>query len=130
MVVLRGQVEDGCKHFQQRLKLERFRAAFLKATGERLVKGTLNIKVDRCVPVKEHFRIRGKDIDEARQDLLFEICRINGIWAYRIRPLDLCSGAGGHGDDTLEIACSQEIENVSPGTEVEVALLRDDIASA
>lgn len=114
MITLEGHVEDGCRHFQQRLKLEKFRAAFFKATGENLVKGTLNVKVDRCISIKEHFRIRGKDIDEPQQDLLFEICRINGIWAYRIRPLDLCTGAGGHGDDTLEIACSKEIPNAPP----------------
>src|SRR6266852_2802499 len=107
MVILNGRVEQGCKHFQQRLSREAFRAAYLKATGEQLHKGTLNVKVNGCIPVKEHFRIQGKDIGEPTQDLLFEICRVNQIWAYRIRPLDLYTGAGGHGDDTLEIGCSQ-----------------------
>ena len=85
---------------------------------------------NKYIPVKEHFGIRGEDIDEPTQDLLFEICRINRIWAYRIRPFDLRSGLGGHGDDTLEIACSQEIPNVSTDAPVEIILLRDDIAAA
>jgi hypothetical protein len=37
-------------------------------------------------------RIRGVDIGYPQQDLLFEVCRINGIWAYRIRPYNLNRG--------------------------------------
>jgi CTP-dependent riboflavin kinase len=126
VIVLTGRVVQGCKHFQLRLRQEKFRAAYLKATGEQLIKGTLNVRVSKCISINEHFRIRGQDIDE-REDFLFEICRINGIWAYRIRPRDPCTGAGGHGDDTLEIACSQEIPDVPTGTEVKITLLRDEI---
>jgi len=50
---------------------------------------------------------------------------INGIWAYRIRPLD-AMGGGGHGDDILEIACSKKIPNVGPGAEVEIVLFPRD----
>jgi hypothetical protein len=69
---------------------------------------------------KEHFRIHGKEINEP-EEFLFEICRINGLWAYRIRPVD-AMGLGGHGDEILEIACSKKIPNVGPGVEVEIAL--------
>ena len=125
MMVLKGQLVQGVKHFQQRLTRPEFQAACLKATGEVLVKGTLNVQVSRCIPVKVHFRILGADVGE-REDFLFEICRLNGIWAYRVRPCDPISGSGGHGDSTLEIMCSQELD-VHDGMEVEVALFRDDL---
>jgi len=94
---------------------------FERATGERLYPGTLNVNVGQQIPIKEHFRIRGAEINEPEQDLLFEVCRINGLWAYRIRPFDAVGG-GGHGDEILEIACSKKIPNVGPGVEVEIAL--------
>ena len=126
MVILRGRVMQGIQDFsRKRLARENFRAAYRKATGEDLWKGTLNVEVNRCIPVREHFRIRGKDISEPEQDLLFEICRVNGIWAFRIRPYNLCTGAGGHGDNTFEIGCSTEIPNIT--TEVQIELFRDDI---
>jgi CTP-dependent riboflavin kinase len=125
MVVLKGRVVQGCGHFRQRMT--KYPEVFREATGEELFKGTLNVEVGRPIPVKEQFRISGAHIAEPEQDLLFEVCRINGIWAYRIRPYDLRTGCGGHGDDTLEIACSYGIPNVSEGTSVEVALFRDDI---
>ena len=125
MVVLRGRVVQGVGDFKRRMT--EFPEAFRRATGETLIEGTLNVKVDREIPIKEHFRIRGTEISEPEQDLLFEICRINGIWAYRIRPYNLIDGSGGQGGDTLEIACSMEIPNATNGTVVEVALFRDDI---
>ena len=125
MIVLKGQVEQGCKHFQRRIT--DYPEAFRKATGQTIVLGTLNVKVNRPIPIKEHFRIRGEEIHEP-EDFLVEVCRINGIWAYRIRPYDHMTGGGGHGNDTLEIACSEVIPNVPTGAVVEIALLRDDIA--
>jgi hypothetical protein len=83
--------------------------------------------VGRQISINEHFRIRGTDIGEPHQDLLFEVSRINGIWAYRIRPRDLRDGSGGHGDDTLEIACSRKIPNIKGKSVVEIALFRDDL---
>jgi len=125
MVIVRGKVKQGCGHFRQRMT--NFPVAFRKATGEDLFKGTLNVELENhmCIPIAEQFRIRGTEIDEPGQDLLFEVCRINGLWAYRIRPYDLCTGAGGHGDNILEIACSQQIPNVSAGSEVQIELFRD-----
>jgi CTP-dependent riboflavin kinase len=99
---------------------------FERATGERLYPGTLNVNVGERIPIKEHFRIRGTELNELEQDLLFEVCRINQIWSYRIRPFHLVTGEGGHGDHILEIACSQKIPNDSPGTEVEIALFPRD----
>ncbi len=125
MITLKGHVVKGVRHFEKRMT--NFPEVFRRATGEQLFPGTLNVRVGRKIKIKEHFRIPGKEINEREQDLLFEICRINGIWAYRIRPYRPVDGSGGHGDDTLEIACSQEIPNVPPGTMVEVTLFRDDI---
>ena len=125
MVILTGHVVRGVGHFKQRMTTHP--EAFYRATGEKLFPGTLNVRLERRVEVREHFRILGREINEPEQDLLFEVCRINGIWAYRIRPWNPRTGSGGHGDDTLEIACSQEIPNVREGTKVEVALFRDDV---
>lgn len=120
MIILKGSVcPEGQKHFSKRMT--EYPEVFEKATGEHLFRGTLNVDVGTTIPIREHFRIRGAEINEPGQDLLFEVCRINGIWAYRIRPLD-AMGEGGHGDRILEITCSREIPNVPPGTEVQIAL--------
>jgi hypothetical protein len=86
------------------------------------------VKIDREMRIKEDFRIPGADIGEPDQDLIFEKCLINGTKAYRIRPYRLETGAGGHGDDILEIACSEWIPNATPFSEVEVGLFRNQDA--
>jgi hypothetical protein len=124
MILLKGRVDkEGVKDFTRRMR--EYPDVFYKATGERLIQGTLNIAVDRQIPPKEHFKIRGTEINEP-EDFLFEICRINGIWAYRIRPFNPRDGSGGHGDHILEISCSQHLPN-KPGTEVEISLFRDNL---
>jgi CTP-dependent riboflavin kinase len=125
MIILKGSVcpdEEGFKHFSRRMK--EYPDVFEKATGEELRPGTLNVNVGTAIPIKEHFRIHGKELNEP-EEFLFEVCRINGMWAYRIRPLD-AMGGGGHGDHILEITCSQEIPNCGPGTGVEIALFPRD----
>src|SRR5205814_10480664 len=87
MVILKGNIIPGIKDSEKRFKKSDFRAAYQKATGEDPPRGTLNVKVKGCIPIKEHFRIRGSEVSE-QENFLFEICRINGIWAYRIRPYD------------------------------------------
>ena len=111
MRVVTGEICSGCGHFKKRM--DDYPNVFEKATGGKLFPGTLNVRLDKSVPIKEHFRILGSDIGEPEQDLLFEICRINDIWAYRIRPLNLVNGSGGHGDHMVEIACSTELRNHS-----------------
>ncbi len=123
-MILKGRVVQGCEHFRERMT--RYREVFKQATGQEVFPGTLNVSIDREVKIKEEFRIQGAMIGEPKQDLLFERCRINGIDAYRIRPWNVETGVGGHGDDTLEIACSQKIPEVAVGTEVEVELFRDE----
>jgi len=98
MIILKGSVcpdAEGMKHFSRRMT--QCPEVFERATGERLYPGTLNVHVGRPIPVREYFRIRGTEINEPEQDLL-------------------------HGDYIIEIACSQKIPNVPPGTEVEIAL--------
>jgi CTP-dependent riboflavin kinase len=97
---------------------------FERAAGERLFPGTINIKVDRKITIKEDFRVIGKDINEPDQDLLFEKCLINDIPAYRIRPYHVATGEGGHGDDVLEIVAAREIPNTAQGSIVEITFLR------
>lgn len=118
--VCRGGEGAGLKHFSRRMN--EYPEVFERATGEKLFPGTLNVNIGEPIPIKEHFRIQGKNLNES-EDFLFEVCRINGTWAYRIRPLDAL-GNGGHGDHILEIACRDKIPDVPPGTQVEIALFR------
>ena len=99
---------------------------FEKATGQQLRKGTINVKIGREIRIKEEFRILGAELGEPDQDLLFEKCLINGVSAFRIRPYQLKTGLGGHGDDTLEIASSEWIVNAATGDEVEVTFFRNE----
>lgn len=125
MITISGRVQKGVSDFGRRMTT--YPEVFRRATGESMFPGTINVKVSRKIPVKEHFRILGKDINEPDQDLLFEICCINGIRAYRIRPYNLRTGEGGHGDDVIEIASSQQIPNAGEGALVEITFLRDDL---
>jgi CTP-dependent riboflavin kinase len=128
MIIIPGHVVPGNGHFKERLKRENFRAAYLKATGETFVKGTLNVEVNQCIPVKEHFRILGKDVAEP-EDFLLEICRVGRIWAYRIRPYDHCTGGGGHGDNFIEIICSEVIPDAdaSKRSSIAITMFRDEL---
>jgi hypothetical protein len=113
----------GQKHFTNRMT--DFPDVLKEATGEELFTGTLNVDVGRGVLIREHFRIQGTRIKEPHQDLLFEVCRINGsIWGYRIRPYDVMTGAGGHGDHIIEITSSTCIPNASPGSTVTIEFFR------
>lgn len=120
VIRIRGVVERGCGHF--RTRITDFPEVFREATGESLYAGTLNVKIGTQVPIREHFRIQ--DPVEPRQNLLFEVCRVNGLWAYRIRPCNINTNEGGHGDDTIEIACSQEVPNVGTGSTLEIDFFR------
>jgi CTP-dependent riboflavin kinase len=119
---VKGRIITGFQHFQKRMTL--FHEVFQKATGEALYPGTLNVKVDREIPIEENFRIIGTNIGEPGQDLLFEKCLINGIAGYRIRPYKLEDGTGGHGDDIVEISSASFIPGATPGCEVEVTFQR------
>jgi len=102
-----------------------FPYVFEEATGEKLIAGTLNVDVGRAILIREDFRIQGSRINEPEQDLLFEVCRINrSLWGYRIRPYELLTGRGGHGDHILEITCSMHIPNHFPGSEVTLEFFR------
>jgi CTP-dependent riboflavin kinase len=72
-----GKVQKGVGDFRKRMTL--YSGIFCQATGESLFPGTLNVKVDRKIPVREEFRILGKDINDPEQDLLFERCFVNAI---------------------------------------------------
>jgi hypothetical protein len=125
MIVISGRVIPGFGDFRKRMTA--FPTVFSQATGEKLIAGTVNVNVGVSIPVREHFRIRGADIQEPEQDLLFEICRVGPIWAYRIRPFNLTTGEGGHGDDVIEISSSQQIPNAHVGDSVTISLFRDNI---
>lgn len=124
MAVLKvqGTVEKGRRHFTKRMK--KHQAVFEDAVGEPLVRGTLNVRIPQSIQVREHFKIAGQDINEPEQDLLFEVCRVNGVWAYRIRPFQPATGKGGHGDDVIEITSNQVIPNAKHGSLVEIEFFR------
>jgi len=122
-MLLKGQVVKGCNHFQGRMT--NYSEVFKNATGQDLYPGTINLKVPYAVTIREDFRIKGTEIGEPGQDFIFERCRIAGRDAFRIRPCSLQTGLGGHGDDTLEISCSERIPDVYVGAEFELEMFRD-----
>jgi CTP-dependent riboflavin kinase len=119
-VILRGEVVGGCGHFKVRMAT--YQEVFTRATGEHLHPGTINVNVGEEIQIREEFRIKGTDINEPDQDLLFERCRINGHAAYRIRPYHIPTGSGGHGDHILEIACCELLHDTEHGKVVEIEL--------
>src|SRR5438445_4374680 len=125
MIVVSGTIANGVGHFRQRML--KYPEAFRQVTGENLFTGTLNIQTGRHIALNEHFRLKGTLIGEPEQDLVFEICRINRVWAYRIRPLHLATGTGAHGDSVIEIACAQELRPSlsASGVDIEVELFRE-----
>ena len=121
---VKGRITDGVGDF--RTRMTRYPDVFERATGERLFPGTLNVDIGTPLKCREDFRIRGVDIGEPGQDLLFERCVIAGRNAYRIRPYQLRGGGGGHGDHVLEIASAHELRPLFTGSEdaVEVEFSR------
>ena len=110
MVTLTGRPSTkGVGHMGQRMRDHA--PVFQWATGETLHPGTFNVEVSLPVLAIKHFAIAGAQIGEPEQDLWFEVCRVNGIWAYRIRPVNVIDGTGGHGDKIIEIACSTQLGN-------------------
>src|ERR1700722_3119608 len=120
MRIVFGALHKGNGDFTKRMT--KFRDVFKQATGQDLFPGTLNVRVGEGIEIKEHFRIRGSELGEPDQDLLFEICRVNDVWAYRIRPYNLKDGSGGHGDDTIEIACDLELRKQSEFDEAAIKI--------
>jgi CTP-dependent riboflavin kinase len=112
---VKGRITDGIGDF--RTRMTRYADVFERATGERLFPGTLNVDIGTPLKCQEDFRIRGVDIGEPGQDLLFERCVIAGRRAYRIRPYQLRGGGGGHGDHVLEIASAHELRPLFKGSE-------------
>lgn len=110
-----GRIASGVGHF--RVRMTAFPGEFMRAVGHDLFPGTLNVDIGRPLKCVEHFRIRGVEIGEPGQDLLFERCTIAGKRAYRIRPYQLVGGGGGHGDHILEIASAYELRPLLAGHE-------------
>lgn len=124
-VVLDGRVERGVGQASRRMASSP--EIYERAFGERLFPGTLNVRVERRVPLREHFRIFGiEEKNDPTQDLLVEVCLLDEIIAYRICPWRLESGLGGHGDYVIELACPQKMANMTYGSRVTVSLFWDD----
>ena len=112
MVGVSGVVVHGMGAWRPRI--EQFPEVFEAAIGRRLFPGTLNVQLDTPLPIQADFKIPGSRIGEPDQDMHFEHCRINGVDAFRLRPFQPATGDGGHGDDVLEIVCSQELRPLIP----------------
>lgn len=112
--------------------MERFPEVFQAATGERLFPGTLNVRLAEPLAIRTDIRIPGTEIGEPEQDVLLERCRINGIPADRLRPFQPATGAGGHGDDILEIVSAKELRPLLPEHEfgVVVEFTRNQLRSS
>jgi len=92
-----------------RPRIEQFPQVFEAGLGQRLFPGTLNVLLDTPLAIQPDFKILGIKIGEPEQDMLFERCSVNGIPAFRLRPFQPATGAGGHGDHVLEIVCAQAL---------------------
>lgn len=123
MIVVTGKIVKGLGHFSRRMSAQP--DAFRRVTGETLFPGTLNVEIPYEIPIRRDFSLEGAEIGEPDRVFFFEICRINDIWAYRVRPLNRKTGLGGHGDSTLEITCAQKLPNITAGRTVEISLFRD-----
>ncbi len=122
ILITKGTTQEGTGDFIRRMT--EYPSVFQKAVGHKLYPGTLNINVGAPIFIKEHFRILGRDIEEP-EDFLFEICKANGVWAYRIRPYHPNTAQGGYGDHVLEIASEEKIPGVEGyGSIVEVSFFR------
>jgi hypothetical protein len=104
--------------------MDAFPDVFAEATGEKLIPGTLNVKVGAPIKIEEDFRIVASELGGGEQDLLFEKCLIDGIRAYRLRRFNPSTGEGGHGDNILEISSSTWIPNSNPGNSVTIEFFR------
>ena len=125
MIKFSGTVKPGIGDFGPRMS--EHQAAFTAVTGERLFPGTLNVHLEIPVPPREHFRLSGASIGHPHEDFLFEVIRIAAYWAYRIRPLNLSTGAGGHGDHVVEVASATYLppEIALPESRVEITFFRN-----
>ena len=115
-----GKLVEGVGDFRKRMIAHA--AVFERVVGDKLYPGTLNVEVPQAIACQAHFRICGKEIGEPDQDLLFERCTIFGRPAYRIRPFQLRSGGGGHGDHILEIASAEELRPLIKGREDQIKI--------
>ena len=97
-------------------RIEKFPEVFRAATGQQLFPGTLNVLLDAPLPIEPEFTIRGAEIGEPDQDMLFERCMVNGIPAIRLRPFQPATGAGGHGDHILELVSGVELRPLLAGS--------------
>jgi len=121
VIKIEGILVAGVKDFSKRMT--KYPDIFRHATGETLHPGTLNIKVPIHIQVKEDFRIKGFLIGEPIQDLIFEVIRVNGVWGYKIRPLNLLNHLGGHGDDIIEFCTSKQM-NFSESSILTIEMFR------
>ena len=120
MMKIEGEYANNVGIQQMSKRMDEYSHVFEKACGVKLISGTMNFKVGRRIRIREDFRIHGIDIDEPRQDLLFEKCLLNGEPAFRIRPLNLDNGYGGHGDHILEISSAHKFTDLDSSKDYEI----------
>jgi hypothetical protein len=123
ILAIEGKTEKGIGDFTNRMT--NHPEVFTSAFGHPLyAKGTLNVRIPHKIFIKEHFRILGSCLNEP-EDFLIEICRANGVWAYRIRPYHPQTAQGGHGDDVIELVSKEAIPGGEEyGSVVKIEFLR------
>ena len=125
MKKIKGNVDTGCGHMGPRLtdNYEKFK----ECIGTDFHKGTLNIKIDKNIEIKEDCKLSAIDVPNDRdpgQDYIFEKCKVTGKEGYyRIVPFK-DGKCRGHGNDTLEIV-GEFIPDIKKGDEIEIEFYRD-----
>jgi hypothetical protein len=126
MIILKRLVcpgAEGCKHFSRRMK--EYPEVFERATGEELYPGTLNVDVGRPIPIKEPFRIEGRELSEP-EEFLFDFAAktvCGSTESGHLMPWEAAVTATAH----LGFGVFRRFR--TPGNEVKIALFPRDQVS-
>jgi len=110
-------------------RIDKFKAKYIAATGiSNLHPGSINVWVDEYIAIWPQFEIKGSELDDSKQDHLFESCKITvdgTVYpAYRVRPHHRPTGGGGNGDKCLELV-AEYIPGIEHGKVVTVKFDRE-----
>lgn len=124
---LYGKIHEGNCDFTRRM--DAHPSQFHAITGKKLYPGTLNVDLGKGheIQIQPDFVLQGSAINEPEQDLLFEVCLVNGRRAYWVRPYNHEERRGGHDDRIIEIISTEHLRSSCGFDEnrIEITLFRE-----